>query len=169
MAVSPSSMFSYISYLNPWKILSVPSKIWEAVKWIFQREDRLQHQSDKPLVVYRGMPIDNNLEVEILVEEKRFRNLYELLDQTSRPYTIQNIVLANGTELEIAKNFLSDIARSGEPDQFFIDHKEITPLPKTEQQKVDLLAMLVEIADGDKGKVRNWTELWNYRLKINII
>lgn len=90
-----------------------------------------------------------------------------LFDGTSRPYPM-TFIEVDGKEIEVAKTFLTDIERSGEPDQFFINEEEISPPPKTDAQKQDLLRKMLQIAGGDAEKVTRWTEIWNYRVKIDL-
>lgn len=168
MAIPPVGR-SYWSYLNPLNLIYVPGKIWTAVSSILHKEDPLAGKWDKPVVVLKASDTDDEVKDAILVEKVVHKDLFELLDQSSRRYPMIKVKLKDGSELEVAKTFLSDVERSGEPDQFFIDGMEITPPPKSEEQKLALLEQLLVIAKGDRKKVSHWTELWNYRLKVNLV
>lgn len=165
MAIRPIGG-SYWSYLNPLNLVYVPGKIWGVVSSIFHKEDPLAGKWDKPVVVYRAVDDEKD---GILVEKEVYENLFELLDKSSNRYPMIRVKLKDESELDVAKTFLSDVERSGEPDQFFIDGIEIKPPPKTEEQKLALLEQLLLIAKGDRQKVSHWTELWNYRLKVNLV
>ncbi len=171
--IHPTESRSYWSYLNPLNIFKIPSYIYQT---IFQRSAGapLASLAGRELVVYREAKLEGEENGVVLIEEVRYSNLHDLLAQTSRPYPIQEINLydldqADHVRLNVAKHFLSDIERSGEPDRFLIDGEEVVPPPKTEEQKKELLIKILQIAQGDQKKVEKWTEIWNYRLKIDIL
>lgn len=54
----------------------------------------------------------------VLIEKPSLSDLIEYLDNTGG-YPTQEFILDDGTNLEVAKSFLSDVERSGEPDEFY--------------------------------------------------
>ncbi len=80
-------------------------------------------------------------------------------------YTLIPFKLADGSSIEIAKQFLSDAGRLGNPDRFFINGEEIQAA-KTEEEQQALIQKLLNIAGGDKELVKQWTLIWNHRCKL---
>ncbi|PIS02970.1 MAG: hypothetical protein COT85_02770 [Chlamydiae bacterium CG10_big_fil_rev_8_21_14_0_10_42_34] len=93
----------------------------------------------------------------------------EYLNDASRHYPTSELKLSDGSEISVAKTWITDIARIGNPDEFYIDDFKVETPPKTEEEIQSLLAKLLETAKGNKDLVRTWTEIWSYRPKMTLV
>lgn len=175
-ALKPTSNSSGIlSYFNPYNynLRKVPSAIYGAVAWVFKRKDPgpLASLAGNEVVVLnqKAIPADDGKDGDVvMVGTHRYRGLIDYLDSSVGAYPTKKIILDSGEEVEVAASFLTDIERIGDPDEFYIDLEKITPAPKTDQQKKDLLTKMLGIAKDDKNVLKAWTQTWNYRLKIDL-
>lgn len=141
--IQPAPANTFWSYLSSFRVVGFVLSFWKPKE---------SHWGDRNVVVCKDFGQE-------WVEVGIHSNLAELLNQTSRPYPMEQ----SGTTA-FAKTFFSDISRSGQPDRFVLNGKEIVP-PKTVQE---ILQKLLNIAEGDGDKVAFWTQIWNYRLKSTL-
>lgn len=116
---------------------------------------------ERGVVVYDS-PADN----EGLVFLGRFP---ELLEYASKPYVNGEFRLSTKLSLPIPSNFLRDMGRIGDPDQFILDGEEISPAPRSLVQQRQLVQKLYDASQRNPGRVQIWTQIWNYRLKMILI
>jgi len=183
---------SLLSFPNPLNVFHAPSYIYEAVAGAFSALNHYYKVQLPPLDEGRVAPMAPSPESAAGADEAKeggaasaldaslvlghgvltpdtYPSFEALLDQSSHPYPLTQFDLNDGTKLEITRTFLSDIERIGDPDQFFINGEEISPAPKTDAQKKALLNKLLHIAKGNPNTVKRWTEIWNYRIKVDLV
>lgn len=172
--VVPATSTSFLSYLNPLNLLKIPSYIYEIVARILNsmRADPAANLADRHIVVYQILQVSPGVTV-LIGEPKPFEDIYAYFDQATDPYVLRDVKVLDqqGHEviLRIPGPFLTDIERCGGLDRFIINGKEVTPAPKSDEQKQKLLADMLQMAGGDEAAVTNWTSLWNSRAKFVLL
>lgn len=160
------------SFFNPLRYLPDTGKIWHSVSSIFRSSNpQIQpvvQERQGGMVVYEEITVEDEKET-VWVEKERYQDVFPMLNQSTNPYPMVTVNLRDQSKIQVAKTFLTDVERSGQPDQFFIDLLEIQPAPKTPEDKLQLLEKMLEISNGDREKVSRWTQLWNYRLKAHLV
>jgi len=171
-AVSSTSL---LSYLNPLNLLKIPSYLYEIVSRILSvRSESPPDWGDRQVVVYQVLESKEDPALSVLVEgPSRYDNIFDYFCQATGPYFLKELTVLDLHEkpikLQIPHYFLTDIHRCGEQDRFVLDGVELSPPPKSDEQKKALIEEMLKKANGDGGKVTDWTLLWNSRAKFVLI